>query len=59
MKFITIALCFQFLLSCWPKTNVIINHVEHNLTLIFNVKGYGHSANALVKRDRNLLVVGS
>ena len=23
MKFITIALCFQFLLSCWPKTNVI------------------------------------
>ena len=23
MKFITIALVVQFLLSCWPKTNII------------------------------------
>ena len=25
MNFITLALCFQFLLSIWPKTNVIYN----------------------------------
>ena len=30
MKFITIALVVQFLLSCWPKTNISL-HLETNL----------------------------
>ena len=29
MNIITIAFCFQFLIACWPKTDVIINLSDH------------------------------
>ena len=46
MKIITIALLFQFLLSCWPKVNIIVGIIfylrwcpsEENNRKIYNQK---------------------
>ena len=45
MKFITIAFLFQFLISCWPKSNIIIKIKQQ----------YGHDTLKLVRKlEKNI-----
>ena len=49
MKFITIAFLFQFLISCWPKSNIIIQ--PHCLKLPYLDL---HTMSAYMNRYKNM-----